>query len=230
MPVSARRILVVEDDDLIRSGVAAALAGAGFAVESVGDGAAAEALFVAFRPDLVLLDVMLPGVDGLVLARRMRARADVAVIFMTARDATADRLLGFELGADDYVVKPFVAEELLARVRAVLRRRGDLPETLDLGSVLVDEAAQVAVAYGVPIPLTATEWRLLLHLARNRGRVLSKTQLLTQVWGYEEYDPNLVEVHLSALRRKLEEHGPRIVHTVRGVGYVLTPALARAAS
>ena len=223
--MTAARVLVVEDDALIRESVVAALSGAGFVVESAGAAEGVPALAADFRPDLALLDVMLPGAaDGFALARALRRERDLPVIFLTARDAGADRLAGFEAGADDYVVKPFIVEELVARVRAVLRRLGRLPSVLDLGDLRLDEQSSQAARGGAVLDLTATEYRLLLFLARERGRILSKTQLLTQVWGYEDYDPNLVEVHVSALRRKLEEHGPRILHTVRGFGYVLRPA------
>ena len=224
MPSSAR-LLVVEDDPLIRESVAAALDRAGFVVHAVADGLGLPGIAADFRPDLALLDITLPGlVDGFGLARALRRDRDLPVIFLTARDSSADRLAGFGIGADDYVVKPFVVEELVARVRAVLRRLGRVPATLALGDLVLDEQSGEAVRAGSTLELTATEYRLLTYLAHERGRILSKTQLLTQVWGYEDYDPNLVEVHVSALRRKLEEHGPRILHTVRGFGYVLRPA------
>ncbi|MFD1721333.1 response regulator transcription factor [Amnibacterium endophyticum] len=227
----AARVLVVEDDALIRESVVAALTGAGFVVDSSADSRGVPARAADFRPDLALLDVMLPGpADGFALARALRRDRDLPVIFLTARDAGADRLAGFEAGADDYVVKPFIVEELVARVRAVLRRLGRVPAVLDLGDLRIDEQAGEVLRGGAALDLTATEYRLLLYLARERGRILSKTQLLTQVWGYEDYDPNLVEVHVSALRRKLEEHGPRILHTVRGFGYVLRPAEPAAAA
>jgi DNA-binding response OmpR family regulator len=141
-------------------------------------------------------------------------------VFVTARDGVADRLCGFEAGADDYVVKPFVAAELVARVRAVLRRTGRLRSTtVEVADVVIDEDAGEVLRGGRRIAVTATELRLLGYLARQRGRVVSKTQILTQVWGYDAYDPNLVEAYVSTLRRKLEQHGPRLIHTVRGVGY-----------
>ena len=227
----AARVLVVEDDPLIRESVVAALTAAGHVVQSAGTAEGVPALAADFRPDLALLDVMLPGpADGFSLARALRRDRDVPVIFLTARDAGSDRLAGFEAGADDYVVKPFIVEELVARVRAVLRRLGRVPSVIDLGDLVVDEQSREAVRSGAALDLTATEYRLLLYLAHERGRILSKTQLLTQVWGYEDYDPNLVEVHVSALRRKLEERGPRILHTVRGLGYVLRPVEPAAAA
>jgi DNA-binding response OmpR family regulator len=218
------RIVVVEDEDALRDAVCAALRSDGHDVAAFGHGRDRERLLAA-GPDLAVLDVMLPGADGFELARWLRASRDVAIVFLTARDGLDDRLAGFELGADDYLVKPFALEELLARVRAVLRRAGRLSAPLAAEDVVVDEAAALATRAGRPLPLTPTELRLLSFLIRHRGQVLSKYQLLTQVWGYDAYDPNLVEVHTSALRRKLEEGGAaRIVHTVRGIGYRLGPA------
>src|SRR5581483_673941 len=156
---------------------------------------------LATGPDLAVLDVMLPNGDGFELARTLRAARDVPIVFLTARDAVEDRLDGFALGADDYLVKPFALEELLARVRAVLRRTGRLGAAIEAGDVVVDEQAGVAARRGSPLELTPTELRLLAYLVRRRGFTLSKHQLLTQVWGYDAYDPNVVEVHISALRR-----------------------------
>ncbi len=220
--MNAARILLVEDEDAVRDAVADAFRADGLLVEAVADGAEAIAAAAAFRPDLAVLDVMLPGADGLTVARRLRAGDALPVLFLTARDAVADRLAGFDAGGDDYLVKPFVLEELLARVRALLRRSGRLHSLVaEVGDLVVDEPGGRVVRNGAPIPVTATELRLLGFLARHPGLVLSKLQLLTQVWGYEHYDPNVVEVHVSALRRKLEAHGPRILHTARGLGYVL---------
>jgi two-component system, OmpR family, response regulator len=219
------RVLVVEDEPVLRETVAGALTAAGFVVHAEADGRDFDRTVARFRPDAAVLDVTLPGESGLQLARRLREAGPAAVLFVTARDAVDDRLAGFAVGADDYLVKPFVLAELVARLRAVLRRTGRLVSpTLEVGPLVLDEdAGRVSVA-GEPVPLTATELRLLAYLVRNRGRVLSKTQILTQVWGYDVYDPNLVEAHVSALRRKLEAHGPRVVHTVRGVGYRVAAA------
>src|SRR5690349_20229938 len=218
------RVLVVEDEDAIRAPLAAALRGAGHEVREVADGAGFEDVVDAFRPDLALLDVQLPGGrDGFALAAALRNRSDCAVLMVTARDSVDDRLRGFAAGADDYVVKPFATVEVLARGGAVLRRLGRVPATIQVGDLLVDEDARLAVRRGTTLELTATEFKLLAYLIGHRGRILSKTQLLTQVWGYDEYDPNLVEVHVSALRRKLEQHGPRLIHTARGLGYVVRP-------
>jgi DNA-binding response OmpR family regulator len=189
-------------------------------VTSNPDGAEFAAQVAAFRPDVAVLDVMLPTTSGLALAGHLRRHTQAGIVFVTARDGVADRLSGFEVGADDYVVKPFVAAELVARVRAVLRRTGRLRSTtVEVADVVIDEDAGEVLRGGCRIAVTATELRLLGYLARQRGRVVSKTQILTQVWGYEAYDPNLVEAYVSTLRRKLEQHGPRVIHTVRGVGY-----------
>lgn len=217
------RVMIVEDEPAIRESLGRALRGAGYHVTELADGTDLERVVDAFRPDLALLDVMLPGRDGFALARSLRGRADAGVLMLTARDGVSDRVRGLQDGADDYVVKPFAMAEVMARVAAILRRLGRIPATLEIGDLVLDEEAGVAVRAGAALDLTATEFRLLAHLASNRGRTLSKTQLLTQVWGYEEYDPNLVEVHVSALRRKLEENGPRLIHTIRGLGYVLRP-------
>jgi len=189
-------------------------------VTSNPDGAEFAAQVAAFRPDVAVLDVMLPTTSGLALAGHLRRHTQAGIVFVTARDGVADRLSGFEVGADDYVVKPFVAAELVARVRAVLRRTGRLrSSTVEVADVVIDEDAGEVLRDGCRISVTATELRLLGYLARQRGRVVSKTQILTQVWGYDAYDPNLVEAYVSTLRRKLEQHGPRVIHTVRGVGY-----------
>ncbi|WP_428507552.1 response regulator transcription factor [Pseudonocardia sp.] len=216
---TAARVLVVEDSEAIRAAVLAGLTGAGYEATGREDGRALEQDLAAFRPDLVVLDVMLPGRDGFALLDVVRRRSDAGVVMLTARDGVDDRLRGLHGGADDYVVKPFALAELLARVTAVLRRMGRTPTAVGVGDLIVDAAAGTVVRGGVPVELTATELRLLDYLAAQRGRVVSKGQILTRVWGYTDYDPNLVEVHISALRRKLGE--PRLLHTVRGLGYVL---------
>jgi two-component system OmpR family response regulator len=167
--------------------------------------------------------VRLPvGPDGYTLARVLRRTGDLPLLFLTAADGLDDRLAGFEAGADDYLVKPFSMAELLARAQALLRRSGRLSSAVTrVGDLVVDHGARTIVRGGESLELTRTEYELLLALAQHPGQVLSKVQLLTQVWGFDAYDTNVVEVHLSALRRKLEAHGPRLVHTVRGIGYVL---------
>lgn len=212
------RVVVVEDETAVREAVLAGLRQEGFAATGFADAPHSDAV-LATAPDLAVLDVSLPSGNGFALARRLRARSEVSIIFLTARDAVADRVQGLGLGADDYVVKPFALEELLARIRAVLRRTGRLSAVLEAGDLLIDEDGGWATRTGQTLSLTATELRLLAYLMRHRGQVLSKDQLLTQVWGYDAYDPNLVEVHVSALRRKLERTGPRVIQTVRGIGY-----------
>jgi len=214
------RVVLVEDEESVRQAVERALRHEGIFVTGFADCPAPDVVLGA-APDLAVLDVLLPSGDGFDLARQLRAARDLPIIFLTARDTVEDRLDGFELGADDYLVKPFALEELLARIRAVLRRTGRLRAAIEAGEIVVDEQAGLASRGGSPLELTPTELRLLAYLVRQRGLVLSKHQLLTQVWGYDAYDPNVVEVHVSALRRKLEAHGSRILHTVRGLGYRL---------
>jgi two-component system, OmpR family, response regulator len=213
------RVLVVEDAEAIRAAVLTGLADAGYGVAGRPDGRDLERDLATFRPDLVVLDVMLPGRDGFTLLDIVRRHSPAGVVLLTARDGIDDRLRGLHSGADDYVVKPFVLAELVARVTAVLRRLGRTPARVEIGDLILDSAAGSVRRAGRPIELTATERKLLEHLAAHRDQVLSKTQLLTSVWGYEDFAPNLVEVHISALRRKLGE--PRLLHTVRGLGYVL---------
>lgn len=212
---------MVEDDEVIRSSLEAALRASGFAVSTCADGGGLESELASYRPALVVLDWMLPGRDGPALVGVIRSRSAAGIVMLTAREAVEDRLHGFDLGVDDFVAKPFVMAELVARMRAVMRRLGTLPSTVQVGDLLIDEPAGVAERGGHRLPLTATEFRLLGFLASRRDQVLSTTQILSQVWGYDEYADNLVQVHVSALRRKMEEHGPRLVHTERGLGYVL---------
>jgi two-component system OmpR family response regulator len=216
------RVLLVEDETAIRDAVTTALTDAGYLVCDQPDGTALRDLTEAFRPDLAILDITLPGPDGLALARLLRARGDLPILFLTARDGLDDRLEGFAAGADDYLVKPFALAELLARVHALLRRSGVLRSvTTEVGDLVLDESARAAWRAGQPLDLTPTELRLLAYLLARRGRAVSKAELLTQVWGYGSYDPNLVEARISSLRRKLEAEGPRIIHTVHGHGYTV---------
>ncbi len=219
--MTTARVLVVEDDATIRDAVSSALRDTGLSVESMADGEELEAALRTYRPAVVVLDWMLPGRDGPQLSRVIRQSGDAGVIMLTAREGVDDRLRGFSAGIDDYVPKPFAMAELVARVRALLGRMGATPTTIRVGALVVDEAAAAASRNGIALPLTATEFRLLAYLAAQRGRVVSGTQILTQVWGYDDYSDNLVHAHISALRRKMENEGPRLVHTVRGLGYVL---------
>ena len=215
------RVLVIEDGEAIGIALESSLIAAGHRVLLRGDGRLLEQDLAQFRPDVVVLDVMLPGRDGFALMDVVRSRSQAGVVMATARDGIEDRLRGLTTGADDYVVKPFVLAELVARVNALLRRMGRIQSTLAVGDLLVDPGAGAVRRGDASITLTATEFKLLCYLAEHRGKVLNKTQILSAVWGFDAYDPNLVEVHISALRRKLEEHGPRLLHTVRGLGYVL---------
>ena len=223
--VTAARILLVEDGDAIRLAVVTALTAHGFAVEAAADGTDLEHRLGAFGPDLVILDVMLPGRDGFALLTVVRRTSTAAVLMLTARDRLADRLHGLTAGADDYLVKPFAMAELVARVHAVLRRTRPGGVAVAVGDLVIDDDATSVRRDGVPLELTDTERRLLGYLAAHRERVVSKTQILTAVWGYDGFDENVVEVHVSALRRKLEAGGrARLVHTVRGRGYRLSAA------
>lgn len=217
------RILVVDDDPALRDLLVAALEREGWKVEAVPDAAEAEAALDRFAPDLAILDVHLgAGADGFTLAKRVRHHSDVPFIFLTDEGSVEARLAGFETGADDYLPKPFVLAELVARVRAVLRRAGRATAAiLEVGPLRIDEQGRRAVIAGDALELTRIEFELLTVLAKQAGRVASKASLLAQVWGFEGYDQNLVEVHVSSLRRKLGPVGRPLIQTVRGVGYVL---------
>jgi len=221
------RVLLVEDDVSIRDGLFVALTVAGFAVRAIGSGAELADALEEFHPDIVGMDVWLgEELDGFDLADTVISPTGVPVVFLTAADEVAHRLRGFAVGADDYVVKPFSTAEVVARMRAVLRRTGRLVSpTIVLGSLTVDETYRRVQRNREPVELTATEFDLLLALARNPGRTLSKAQLLVQVWGFvaDQANVNLVEVYISSLRRKLELSGPRLIFTERGRGYVLRP-------
>jgi two-component system, OmpR family, response regulator len=224
--VSQLRILVVDDEPRITDLVAMALRYEGFEVETAGTGRAALRAVQEFRPALVVLDIMLPDVDGFAVTERLTAaRSKVPIVFLTARDAVEDKVRGLTLGGDDYVTKPFSLEELVARIRALLRRANATEEQGPLVFVdleLDDDTHEVRRA-GTLIELTATEFRLLRFLMQNAPRVLSKSQILDHVWNYDfGGDANIVETYISYLRRKLDVLGPPLIQTVRGVGYRLT--------
>ena len=218
-------VLVVDDDAPIAASLRRALEYAGHRVTVAADGPGALAAAARERPDLVVLDVMLPGLDGLAVCRRLREKAhDVLILMLTARDATPDRVAGLDAGADDYLVKPFAYEELLARVRALLRRRAPASRAeLSFADVALDPAAREARRGGRPLTLTALEFDLLRHFLAHPRQVFTRNQLLAAVWGNDLVSTsNVVDVYVGYLRAKLGE--PRLLHTVRGVGYVLRPA------
>ena len=218
------RILVVEDEAEIADFLVRGLREEGYVVEHAADGdTAAQALSGSAR-DLVILDWWLPGQDGLDVLRKLRASGrDTPVLFLTARDSVTDRVRGLDAGADDYLCKPFAFEELLARVRALVRRRDrEAPATiLNCGDVRVDLTTHRASRSGHPLDFTAKEHALLVFFLRHPGQVLSRTRIYDHVWE-EQYDgvSNTLEVHVMELRRKLETHGPRLIHTLRGRGYL----------
>ncbi|WP_214414942.1 response regulator transcription factor [Sphaerisporangium fuscum] len=230
------RVLVVDDERNIRDLVGVALRFHGFEVVSAARGYEALELARSGTPDLLVLDIMLPDLDGFELCRRLRAEGDdVPVIFLTARDAPADTVRGLTLGGDDYVTKPFSVEALVARARAVLRRgtrrfssgdpapAGGDQAVLTVADLELDEARWEVRRGGVPVDLSPTEFRLLSFLMRHPGQVLTKAQLLEHVWGFGTQS-QVVETYISYLRRKLDPLGPPLIHTQRGVGYALRPS------
>jgi two-component system response regulator MtrA len=221
--VTKGRVLVVDDDPALAEMLGIVLRTEGFEPSFVADGDRALAAFRSTKPDLVLLDLMLPGTDGIDVCRQIRAESGTPIVMLTARSDTVDVVLGLESGADDYIVKPFKPKELVARMRARLRRN-ETPsaETLELGDITIDVGGHVVSRGGAPIALTPLEFDLLAALARKPGQVFTREQLLEQVWGYRHAaDTRLVNVHVQRLRAKVEldpEH-PQLVVTVRGVGY-----------
>ncbi|WP_117212843.1 response regulator transcription factor [Allorhizocola rhizosphaerae] len=219
-------LLVVEDDPNILELLSASLRFAGFDVRTATSGSNALAAAAEQRPDLVVLDVMLPDVDGFDVIKRLRAEGErVPVVFLTARDATDDKIRGLTLGGDDYVTKPFSLEELTARIRAVLRRTtGEQTATpkLTFADLELDEETHEVHRGGNLVQLSPTEFKLLRYLMHNPNRVLSKAQILDHVWNYDfRGDDNIVESYISYLRRKVDNGQPRLIQTLRGVGYVL---------
>ncbi len=218
---------MVDDEPNIVELLAASLRFAGFEVQTATSGTQALRQVSAIDPDLVIMDVMMPGLDGFEAVRRMRQDGHQApVLFLTARDAVEDRVKGLTLGADDYVTKPFSLEEVLARIRAVLRRSGlaaeHQTERLVFADIELDDDAHEVFKGGVPVELSPTEFQLLRFLMANSGRVMSKAQILDHVWHYDfGGEATVVESYISYLRRKIDTTHPRLLHTVRGVGYVL---------
>ncbi len=224
MPVPAARVLIVEDDEAIAEVVQRMLRIDGYKTEIAVDGEQALAISQTFNPDLVVLDLGLPRLDGTEVARRLREQGDVPILMLTARDAVESKVEGFEAGADDYLVKPFERAELLVRLRALLRRRPPRgTESLTFEDLTVNPDSYEVLRADRRVELTQREFELLEYLIRNQRVVISRQQLLEDVWGYEPFaDTNTIEVFVSNIRRKLEADGePRLLHTVRGVGYVL---------
>jgi len=223
---TAHRVLVVDDEPNIVDVVAMALRYQGFEVATAATGAEAMAQVEAFRPQLMVLDVMLPDTTGFEVAERLGAqRGTLPIIFLTARDATEDKLRGLTTGGDDYVTKPFSLEELVARIRTILRRTGqaaDESPRLVFEDLEMDEDTREVLRAGQPVELTATEYRLLRYLLLNPRRVLTRAQILDHVWEYDfGGDARVLETYISYLRKKLDAHGPSLIHTARGVGYAL---------
>ncbi len=220
-------ILIVDDDNRVTSALRRTLAYEGYQISVAANGEAALFIVRSRPPDLVILDLMLPGIDGLEVCRRIRSAGDgIAVLMLTARDAVADRVAGLETGADDYLVKPFASEELLARVKALLRRRNPpdvMREVLVFENLELDTATRQAKRNNHLIDLSTTEYELLLMLMRNPRVVLTRSVLMDRIWGSDfEGGPNVLEVYIGHLRNKLEQRGEsRLIQTVRGAGYVL---------
>ncbi len=223
---TARRILLVDDEPSIQKMLTHALEREGFQVHVVGDGEAALEAFGSYEPHLIILDIMLPRMDGTEVCRRLRSQSDVPIIMLTAKDDEIDRVVGLELGADDYVTKPFVVRELVARVRAIMRRvsvpTGQRQDELSYDGLKIHLPSRRVAVAGKDVDLTYTEFELLVTLASNPGRVFSRSTLLARVWGDEFRDERTVDVHIRHLREKIERdpRNPEFIHTARGVGYV----------
>jgi two-component system, OmpR family, response regulator len=226
--MTGHRLLIVDDEDNLRSMLAAALSHHGFNVTTAENGREALDRIPAERPDLVLLDVMMPDLDGFEVCRRLRSAGDrTPVLFLTARDATDDRVRGLTLGGDDYLAKPFSLDELVARAEAVLRRTSDgSGDTVyECSDLHMDDEAHRVVRDGKDISLSPTEYNLLRYLLVNQGRVLSKAQILDHVWKYDfGGEGGVVETYIGYLRRKVDASDPKLIHTIRGIGYTIRPA------
>lgn len=217
------RILVVEDEEAIADFIRRGLILTGYEVDVAHDGEVALAQARERMPDLVILDLMLPGIDGVEVCRRLRAASDVPIVVLTARDAVSDKVEGLDAGADDYLTKPFAFDELLARVRAALRRRAPSEEVLTVGDLVIRRASREVERAGRSIELTSREYDLLEFLARNAGKVVEKQTIFERVWGYDfEIESDAIKVYVRYLRKKLNGPGETdLIHAVRGVGYML---------
>ncbi len=218
------KILVVEDEPDILDFIKRGLALKGYIVAVAGTGERALDTAREFSPDLVILDLMLPGIDGVEVCRLLRGQSDVAILMLTARDSVADKVDGLEAGADDYITKPFIFEELLARVRSVLRRKvGEGQNVIAIGDLTIRPSSREVERAGRSIRLTAREYELLELLARNAGTVLSKETIFEKVWGFDfEVESDAIKVYISYLRKKLNAGGESdLIHAIRGVGYML---------
>jgi len=222
------RVLVVDDEQSLTELLAMALKYEGWEIKTAGDGQKALATAREFRPDAVVLDIMLPDIDGLQVLQRMRADGnDVPVLFLTAKDGLDDRIAGLTAGGDDYVTKPFSLEEVVARLRGLIRRsaltiNADENPVISVGDLTLDEDSHEVYRAGRAIELTATEFELLRYMMRNPKRVLSKTQILDRVWDYDfGGKSSVVEIYISYLRKKVDAEGSAMIHTVRGAGYML---------
>lgn len=223
-----KKILIVDDEASVRQLVSSYLKKEGYQVSEASDGDAAIDKARREHPDLVVLDLMLPGTGGLEVCRVLRAESDVFVLMLTARTEETDKLVGLGLGADDYLTKPFSPRELVARVKAILRRAGAGPappeKTLQAGPILIDHNRHIAAINGRELDLTAREFEILETLAARPGMVFTRERLLEQIWGYSYFgDPRVVDVHVAKLRKKVEDDpgSPRFIKTIRGVGYKL---------
>jgi two-component system response regulator MprA len=215
------KVLVVDDDAHIRASLRRTLAFEGYQVREAEDGLAALGTALDELPDLVILDIMMPGMDGLEVCRRLREVNDVPILMLTAREGTSSQVEGFDAGADDYIVKPFVKDELLARIRALLRRRApDAPRSYQVADLRLDDRSHTVLRGERRVDLTPREFELLRFLMRHPGEVIPHARLLAAIWGYQ--DSRVLDVYVRYLRTKLEAADePRLVHTVRGIGYVL---------
>ncbi|HEY6202800.1 MAG TPA: response regulator transcription factor [Candidatus Limnocylindria bacterium] len=220
----AQRVLVADDDEGVTSVVARTLIREGYEVRTAPDGDSALRSLREWQPDAVVLDVLMPGTDGLAVCRRVRSeRPDLGILILTAKDGASDQIVGLDAGADDYLVKPFSLQVLAAHLRAVLRRREPSPKVLRVADLELDTGSHDASRGQRRFTLTSTEYRLLLHLMREAGQVIPKADLTRRVWGYDfEGNENVCEVYVGYLRQKLEAGGePRLIHTLRGAGYTL---------